>query len=425
MRPLALLALVALLAACGSAKPAADGAELVPPSTLAFVSLGSDLDGVPRVLDRFPFGPAALQDVRRSLRLRPSMGQKVEVAFFRGGMVELLQPPDEKRFEATLRPAELHARIRGWTVVTDKPALLDLVRRHKERLADLAAYRDATKRLPADAVARAYAAAGATRLVTRGVLGASAPAVVRGARWVSAAVRAHGDELTLELHAKGANGPVGGSTSDLVSQIPADSFLALGFGGGGSPAAVTGGALPRSLRFGGFDLRQIADALDGPAVAYARAGLPFPDVTFASKPRDPQRAVRAVARLVERLGRPKSPPVATTVDGVTLQDVALGAVDIYYGTFDGTLVVSDTTDAVRGLRSHGDKLHVPGLPETTNGFVYVDVEHALPAVKAFAKLANQTVPARLRTYLEPLKTLVVYGTRDGDVQSVVAVVQTR
>ena len=135
--------------------------------------------------------------------------------------------------------------------------------------------------------------------------------------------------------------------------------------------------------------------------------------------------MRDVGRLIVKLAKPKAGPVPITVDGVTLQDVPLGALDIYYGTFDGTLVVSDSTTSVSALRASGDKLQVPGLPDKTTGFLYLDVEHALPAVKAFAKLANQTVPARLEEYLRPLKTLVVYGTRDRDVQTIVAVAQTR
>jgi hypothetical protein len=193
--------------------------------------------------------------------------------------------------------------------------------------------------------------------------------------------------------------------------------LAVGLGGVGR--------VPGKLTVDGVPVQALADALGGQAVAYVHAGLPFPEVTIASKPKDPEQAMRDVGRLIVKLAKPKAGPVPITVDGVTLQDVPLGALDIYYGTFDGTLVVSDSTTSVSALRASGDKLQVPGLPDKTTGFLYLDVEHALPAVKAFAKLANQTVPARLEEYLRPLKTLVVYGTRDRDVQTIVAVAQTR
>jgi hypothetical protein len=418
VRRLAVLAVALVLVGCGGAKPVGDAAELVPPSAVAFVSVETDLGSVPQVLRRFPFGPSTLKAIRRALQLKRSMGPELELAIFKGGIVGFTQPADEKRFEATLGPAQVHAKLGGWIAFTDKPALLDLVRHHKGKLSELRAYRDATARLPSGAVARAYAASGAAGLVTRAAgLGGSLPRVPSSAKWVGAALSSSAGRLELQVRAPAAAGTAAQSSSDLVAKIPSRSILAVGFGGIGR--------VPGDLSIGGVRLQEIADALGGEVVAYVRAGLPFPEVTIASKPKDPQKAVRDVGRLITKLAKPKAGPVPTTVDGVTLQDVALGALDIYYGTFDGTLVVSDSSSAVSALRSSGDKLKVPGLPEKTNGFVYLDIEHALPAVKAFAKLANQTVPAGLEADLKPLKTLVVYGTRDGAVQTIVALAQTR
>src|SRR5256714_1851448 len=166
LRGAAVCGVAAVLGGCGGAKPVGDASELVPPSALAFVSLKTDLGSVPQVLRRFPFGPSTLKTVRNALQLKRSMGPELDLAIFKGGVVGFTQPPDEKRFEATLGPRQVHAKLRGWIVFTDKPPLLDLVRHHKGKLSELPAYRDATRRLPSDAVARAYAASGSTRLVT-------------------------------------------------------------------------------------------------------------------------------------------------------------------------------------------------------------------------------------------------------------------
>ena len=418
MKRLALLVAAALVTGCGGSKPAGDAAELVPPNAVAFVSLQTDLGSLPQVVDRFPFGPTVLRAVRQGLRLKASMGPRLDLALFKGGMVGFTQPADEKQFEATLGPKQVHARIRGWTVFTDNAALLDLVQHHKGKLSELPAYTDAFGRLPAAAVVRAYGASAASGLAL-GVagLGGSLPNLRNATKWTAVALTSSANALKLEVHAKGTTGPAEQSSSDLVAQVPADSVLAIGLG--------SIGRLPGNLQAGGLDLQAISDALGDEAVAYVRAGLPFPEVTIASKPNDPRKAMRDVGRLIRKLGKTKAPPVLTTVDGVVLQDVALGAIDIYYGTFDGLFVVSDSTAAVTALRSSGDKLKVAGLPEKTNGFLYIDVERALPAVRAFAKLANQKVPRELDANLKPLKTLVVYGTRDGDVQSIVALLQVR
>jgi hypothetical protein len=418
---LALLGVAALLAGCGGPKPAGDAAELVPPNATAFVSLQTDLGSLPQVLNRFPFGPTVLKAVRQGLQLKSSLGPELDLAVFKGAVVSFTQPADEKAFEAALGAKQLHARIRGWTVFTTSAPLLDLVRKHNGKLSELPAYTEAVRRLPSSAVVRAYASPSAGAGLLLGVTGlggsGSLPNIPSGTKWVAAALSAGGNELTLEVHAKATTGPATQSSSDLVSQIPAGSVLAAGLGGIGS--------VPGNLKVGGVDVQGISDALGGQAIVYVRAGLPFPEVTIASKPKDPAKAVRDVGRLIVKLSKATKAPVTTTVDGVTLHDIALGAVDIYYGTFDGLFVVSDSTDAVSGLRSSGEKLKVPGLPEHTNGFLYIDVEHALPAVRAFAKLANQKVPAQLDANLKPLKTLVVYGTRDAGVQSIFAILQVR
>ncbi|MFL5962302.1 MAG: hypothetical protein ACJ757_05350 [Gaiellaceae bacterium] len=419
MKRLALLAVAALLAGCGGSKTAGDAAELVPPSAVAFVSLQTDLDSLPQVLNRFPFGPAALNAVRQSLQLKRSIGPELDLAIFKAGTVSFTQPKDVKAFEAALGPKQLQARIRGWTVFTDSAPLLDLVQHHKGKLSELPAYTDAFGRLPAHAVVRAYALpSGASGLVPYGSIAAAAPTLnVKQAKWTAAALTSSGNGLKLEVHTKGATGPASQSSIDLASRIPAGSVLAAGLG--------EIGQVPGNLKVGGVDAQAIADALGANAIVYVRAGLPFPEVTIASKPKDPAKAVRDVGQLIAKLSQTAKPPLTTTVDGVALYDVALGAVDIYYGTFDGLLVVSDSTDSVSALRSSGNKLKVPGLPDQPNGFLYLDVEHALPALRAFAKLANQQVPAQVDPNLKPLKTLVVYGTRDADVQSIVALLQLR
>ena len=149
MKRIALLAGVAVLAGCGGgAKPVDDAADLAPPTTPTFVVLKTDLGSLPQVLGRFPFGPSTLRAIRHGVRLRPALGPELDLAIFKRGIVFFTQPRDEKRFEASLRPDQVHARIRGWSVYTDKPALLDLVRHHRGALAVQAAYVAATKSLP-------------------------------------------------------------------------------------------------------------------------------------------------------------------------------------------------------------------------------------------------------------------------------------
>ncbi|MFL5948275.1 MAG: hypothetical protein ACJ743_07435, partial [Gaiellaceae bacterium] len=193
-------------------------------------------------------------------------------------------------------------------------------------------------------------------------------------------------------------------------------------------------ALRQAQSLLGIDLEGLAGALGGDTIAYVRAGLPIPEVTIASKPKDVKRSLAAVGSLIDRFAQPSKPPTTVTVDGVVLKKVDLGPLAIFYGAFGGELVVSDSQNAVAELRSNGDKLSddsvfksakdAAGLPDASEGFLYVNLKDAVPAADGLAQLANQNLPAQVEENLRPLRSLLVFGSRDQDLQSFVAFLQT-
>ena len=127
-------------------------------------------------------------------------------------------------------------------------------------------------------------------------------------------------------------------------------------------------------------------------------------------------------------------PVPTQVDGGTLNKVDLGSIALYYGVADGKLVVTDSANALAELKGSvghlsGDGVFkeakdASGMGDTGQGFLFVDLKDALPAIDGFAQLANQTIPPNVEQNLRPLRSLLVYGSREGDLQSLVAYVKT-
>ena len=88
----------------------------------------------------------------------------------------------------------------------------------------------------------------------------------------------------------------------------------------------------------------------GPRVGWVRPDAGLPEVTVVAQPAETRRALRATATLVARLTRnPVSAGV--TVDGVRMEEVANGAVDLYYGLVGGKLVVSDSAAAAERIAS--------------------------------------------------------------------------
>jgi hypothetical protein len=466
---LALFAALALLAAgCGGGSSggggstASDAASLVPADALGYIAANTDFSGGPLksavgILDKFPIKPKVLDQIKSGLlkqgidsdALASSIGPVTDIAILDvdgvTSAVGFTQPKDEKTFDAQLDKGQsraVHEKIDGWTVFADKQSFIDAVKNRKANLSDDAAYQAAAKTLPAesDAIATAYAAPLGIATATKAAAGSLPTGTTfglgTGAKWATGALTSSDGAFKLELHTKSTTAPPAApAASPLADKIPSGSIVALSLTGGSNtiPAQLRKQAAGVSAQLG-FDVAGLLDALNGPVIAYVRAGLPLPEVTVAARPPEPARAAAAIGQLIARLTQNKAPAVPTPVAGGTLQKVDLGSVAIYYGTVKGELVATDSANAVSELNGSAGKLSGDavfkeakdgaGMPDASQGFLFVNLKDAVPAIQGFAQLANQTVPESIMANLRPLRSLLVYGSRDGDVQNVVIYLKT-
>ena len=86
-------------------------------------------------------------------------------------------------------------------------------------------------------------------------------------------------------------------------------------------------------------------------------------------------------------------------------------VDLDY-TDDGGLIITREHDAK-------DATEAAGMPSETTGFLYADLDQALPTVFGLTGFSGRSTPDWLERNLEPLQSLVLYGERDGDVAKLV------
>lgn len=460
---LATLAGLAILAAgCGgSGGSSSDAADLVPPDALAYVTLDTDfasaqLSSAQSILDKFPIKGQVLQALRASassqdVNLRAykaSAGPEVDVAAMRvdgkTGAVAFTHPRDEKAFAALVDKDTtplFRAQVGGWTAVSNKQAFLDAVKHRHGKLTDDPAYTAAVATLPAagDAIARVFVTPAAIRT------GSSALPVVPGGtsslglgaktKWVAGALTSKDGAFKLEVHAKSGSAVAAPASSPLAGEIPSGSILALQLAGGGAalPAnlGTQAGALSKQL---GFDATSLLGALSGPVIAYVRPGLPLPEVTVVARPSQPKRTVAAIAKLVATFTQGQIAAVPTKVADGTLQKADLGSVSLYYGRAGSDVVVSDSANVLAELKGSVGRLSTDsvfkeakdaaGMPDGNQGFLFVDLKDALPALSGFADLANQKLPPALESNLKPLRSLLLYGWRDGDIQSFVAYLET-
>jgi hypothetical protein len=124
-----------------------------------------------------------------------------------------------------------------------------------------------------------------------------------------------------------------------------------------------------------------------------------------------------------------------TIGGVQLNTANVSVVSLYWGTYDGKLVFTTDPSSLGSLKtgpsskllddsSFKDIAGAAGMPDTNQGFLYVDAKDALPMVEGIATLAGANIPADVQANLQPLKALLLYGSRDGAVETGVLNVQT-
>ncbi len=432
-----------------------DAAALVPADALAYVTLDTDLGSTQitnasAVLQKFPIEPKLIAQIRSGLASQgvdldslvssvgPTLGVAVLKVSSKTGVVGFAKPSDEKAFDAQLSKAKgaVHTTISGWTVFAQSQAFLDAVTNRTANLADDASFQAAVATIPGsgDAIARAYASPAALETAMSSAnLGSAAPG--GGFRWIAAALTSQDGTFRLEAHVKETSAPSSSaSKSALLDKIPSGSVLALSLNGVGSvlPASATTQLQSLSAILG-VDIAGLIGVFDGPVVGWVRAGTPLPEVTLAAKPSDPVRAASAVSGLLAKV-LPNQKTTSLTVDGVPLEKIDVGPVALYWGSFDGELLLSDSTAAVSELKSGSGGLaddpvfkqaaQKAGMPDGNQGFVFLNMKDALPMIEGIAQLAGQPLPASIDDNLRPLRSILLYGTRDGDVQDLVVSVET-
>jgi Protein of unknown function (DUF3352) len=436
----------------GSASGGDSAAGIVPATAPVFLSFDTDLSSrqivrADALLKKFPIRERLLSSLRRAITsdgtnlrgLLRSVGPEVDIAVLdvdRGTTVGFTKPVDEKLFEQSLLAGKtkfLFDHLHGWLVFSDDKTALDDVKHADAKLGDDRTYKDATADLPDEALAKAYVARGAVAQGLRTLGPAGVTINADNARWVTAAALAHDDgvDVQVNVHGKDVLGGAKNFKSTLTDDVPAGALAALSFNDAGSAIRkLQGSGIPGlgSIRQAiGVDLDQLARVLDDEAVVYVRAGNPIPEVTLVAKESDPEAAKRTVAAMVRKLGA-NARTSTTEVDGVKLTAVDLGSVTIFYGTFEGKLIITDDSNAVRDVRGHGEKLKddktftdaagAAGLPDSTNGWLYLDLKDAVPVVDALVQLGGAKIPGVVAENLRPLRSFVAYASRAGDTETI-------
>ena len=458
-----LAALVFPVAGCGEGSSAgAAGASVAPAASKVFVSLDTSFDSgnweaARSLLGRFPDGNRAVESILDDLGgrgvdfeqdVKPALGPETDIVALdvtgRGKVVGLTQPEDRATFDALLAKSDeplVSREIDGWVAFSDSEANLDEFEsmRKDGTLDGVDAYQKVSGEVPDDGMAQIYVAAsasGSTPLA--GLFGSDAPSFALSL-----------DPQEDGIHIAGAASPATGDlfpeefTAELPAAVPGGAFVYLGANDLESQLGALRDALaevaPDFERDIGKAEAEIGVSLDedvfplfaAESALYVRPGFPIPEVTIVTQVDDEQSAVAVIDKLASEAGEYYGSAEVHTVQiaGVQAKELALNQfVSLFYAAFDGKLVITTSQQGIADLRADGDRLaddeafkdatEAAGMPSETTGFLYVDLDQALPTVFGLLGFAGEAPPDSVQRNVEPLQSLVLYGQRDGDVAKV-------
>jgi hypothetical protein len=473
----AALAVLALAGAgCGGgSKSGATGssgaASIVPASAPVYLSIDTSLNSdqwksLDSLLDKFPGKEKLLTQLRQSLEsdtkvrwktdVKPALGPELDVAVLDlepgSDVVGFLQPKDEDAFNRFVKKTNAEAKkpsdkiyvldYKGWKVVADGQAKLDRFKQAANSggtLADDATFKDATGALSDQALVKVFANGRLILDRLRQVFPQLAS--VSGTTkfdWASAELVSKDDGLALNGNVKtGSKSKAKPYEAKLLGSVPSGALLYASFRGNGQTSSQlqkalrsgTGTLPPQALPFLRL-VQRLTPLFANENALYVRTGTAtfIPEVTLVTQPKSTSQGVATIDKLVAALGSSFGVPLharPVTIAGARFKELNLGKVSIYYGAVGGKVVLTDSQRGVADLDGGGSKLKddstfkdakkASGLPDSTNGFVYVDLKDAIPLFESLVQLGGVQAPSEVSDNLRPLQSFVLWSTRDGDV----------
>jgi Protein of unknown function (DUF3352) len=468
MNKVALVLVVAALSlpavGCGEgSSPGAAGASVAPAATQVFVSVDTSFDSSEweagrSLLGKFPDGDRAVDWVLGELGgkgvdfeedVKPALGPETDFvaldAAGDGKVVGLTQPEDKAKLEALLGKSDeplVSREIDGWVAFSDTEANLDEFERLRAdgTLGDDGEYQKVSGEVADDGIAHVFVAGsalGSTPLA--GLFGSDAPSLALSL-----------DPQEDGIHIEGAASPASGDlfadefSAELPDQVPAGAFLYAGASDLerqlGTLRDFLAEVAPGIERDIGRAESQIGVSLDedvfplfsAESALYLRPGFPIPEATIVTQVDDEQGALAVIDKLANEVSEYYGTAELHSVDieGVQAKELAVNQLfSVYYAAFDGKLVITTSRQGIADLQAEGDRLaddeafkdatEAAGMPSETTGFLYADLDQALPTVFGLMGFSGQSTPDWLERNLEPLQSLVLYGERDGDVAKLV------
>lgn len=473
---LPLLAALALVSGCGNKATTSgsseSGATVVGEGALAFVSVSSDLGSsqwqqLDKLAQKFSSYDQALAQIKQKLAkqnldydkdVKPALGPEVDVVVVGGagangnsvgGSVAVLmtKPDDPAKFKALVAKANssggspaVYREVDGWYLASDKQTSIDKVLRgNGGALADNAAFKEAMSKLPGDALAKAYVngkelAPLIRKAAAQGGGGSQFDPSMVGLDkldYIAASLSAENDGLRVHGASKGSGAQARGAgdfSSSLLGKVPGDALAFLDFRGGGTADQLKklesnpqfAQSLQQLQAMLGVSLDDLLELIRNETGFYLRPGAGIPEFSLVLTPSDTAAALATLDKLAAKL----APLAGGKFTSGTVRTLDLGQFALHYGASGDHVVITSGINGITDFGGSGSKLpdsadfkeakSAAGMPDSTGGFVYVDLKNAIPLIEGFAGLAGQSLPPSVAGNLRPLRSLVAWAAGSGD-----------
>jgi hypothetical protein len=471
MRRVAILALsAALLAGCaGGSKHAATtgtgaaGAGVAPKSTAMLVRLDTSFESeqwhaFESLLRMFPGGEKALAELGGNGTtlhdLRAALGPETDVIALnrtdlnKDHFVALTQADDKAKLHSLLAKdsssPSVSEDIAGWQTIADDRATIDRFKaaRNGGTLSGNTRYTESLAGLPSDSIASLFVDGSVvTRAIDKAAKTGSGPVPGLGRiGWLSAALTARQKAFVVDLQLKGDEIEAAPYTAELPAEVPADVSLFFDFKGLNRvlDEARRTPAIQKRLgvaeQAAGSLLDEVVDLFKDEAAFYIRHSGPEPEVTLVLKVSD-ETAAKAtldkVATLAGASAQATSEPLR--IGRFSVQKLTIQKTSIYYGVFDGKLVVTTARDGITGLSSSRhltdsqrwhDATSAAAAPEQSAGIFFADFSELVELAGSSSTSSSSISPQEQQAF-DRLGTILIHGSVDNGVLSLKGLVSVR
>ena len=454
------------------------GATMITSHALAYVTVSSDLGSsqwkqVDELANKFPGRDKAIAQFKKSLSgsnvdynsdVKPALGSEVDFAVVNGAT------PSDVSFAALTKPddpAKLKALVAkmnrdgsgagavyrevgdGWYALSQTQQMINRVVETDESssLAHDPTFNNALAKLPSEALAKAYVNGPELATLLKQEIqqsntqfDLSSLGGIDKLDYISVSLSAESDGVRLRGAVSGSGSATLGSgeyTSKLMDGVPGDALAFLTFQGSGladsfqklmkNPQIAPG--LKQFEQSLGVSVTDILDLLSKEVALYVRPGSPIPEFTLVLESSDDQKAMGTIDKLFTGLGATglTSPCPTTDQGGVTMKCVTISSLAVHYGASDGKVFITTGPSAVSEYKASGNKLAddadfkdakaAAGMPDSTGGFIYVNLKDTIPMIETLAGLAGSSVPPDVQANLAPLRALLAWGAGSGDTRT--------